>query len=248
MKKTQRFFASHCSALNDGKNGFTLAEVLITLTIIGVIAALTIPNLMQNYKKHERITQIKEAYSIIQNATKMAIAEHGNPDGWDFNASHEYAPKYFVPYIKVQKECGTGTAGAKATGCFINNGNNGMWHKLNGADYGSGSGYGADYYYTMILQNGMHVGIWAPAKVLQPMGWHTIYFIVDVNGQQGPTTLGKDVFTFTMNIDTSKFSAGGRPDNYNTNDCTLSSSGNSCAYWIEKNHWDFPDDYPVKSF
>ena len=69
------------------RKGFTLAEVLITLTIIGVIAALTIPNLMQAWRKHEKITQIKEAYSIIQNATKMAIAEHGNPDGWNFHSS-----------------------------------------------------------------------------------------------------------------------------------------------------------------
>ena len=47
------------------KKAFTLAEVLITLTIIGVIAALTIPNLVQSWRKHERISEIKTAYSII---------------------------------------------------------------------------------------------------------------------------------------------------------------------------------------
>lgn len=47
------------------RTAFTLAEVLITLAIIGIIAVLTIPNLLQSYRKHERIVQIKEAYSII---------------------------------------------------------------------------------------------------------------------------------------------------------------------------------------
>ena len=57
---------------------FTLAEVLITLTIIGVIAALTIPNLMQSYKKHQIETNLKASYTILQNAITMAQSEHGS--------------------------------------------------------------------------------------------------------------------------------------------------------------------------
>lgn len=97
---------------------------------------MTIPNLLQSWRKHERIVQIKEAYSIIQNATRMAIAEHGNPDGWDFNQATQYAPTYFIPYVKTAKICGVRTvsAGLKATGCFINNESNGKWYKLNGSE------------------------------------------------------------------------------------------------------------------
>ena len=50
------------------KKAFTLAEVLITLTIIGVIAALTIPNLMQNWQKEVTITKVKKAYNILNRA------------------------------------------------------------------------------------------------------------------------------------------------------------------------------------
>ena len=61
--------------------GFTLAEVLITLTIIGVIAALTIPNLMQKWGDHADVQKVKEAYSILSNAYKLMIQENGyNPN------------------------------------------------------------------------------------------------------------------------------------------------------------------------
>lgn len=179
----------------------------------------------------------------------MAIAEHGTPDGWDFHTAYEYTLKYFIPYVKTGKMCGTFTSSdvLNATGCFINNGGNGTWYYLNGGEVSDGGGYGSPYYYTMILKNGMHVAIWAPAKVNQ-LFQKNVIFLVDVNGHQGSTTIGKDVFLFTFELNTGKFKTGGKPANYNQNDCALTDAGRSCAYWIEKNHWEFPDDYPVKDF
>ena len=63
------------------KKAFTLAEVLITLTIIGVIAAITIPNLMQKYTKHQYVVGLKKAYSVLQNAVKMIPITEGCPSG-----------------------------------------------------------------------------------------------------------------------------------------------------------------------
>lgn len=54
-----------------GKKGFTLAETLITLTIIGVVAALTIPTLMSKYKDYVFKTNMKKAYSLLKNAVEM---------------------------------------------------------------------------------------------------------------------------------------------------------------------------------
>lgn len=55
---------------------FTLAEVLITLGIIGVVAAMTLPTLIQNYQKQVYVTQLKKAYSVLGNAiNKMAVDE-----------------------------------------------------------------------------------------------------------------------------------------------------------------------------
>ncbi len=47
---------------NNGKYGFTLAEVLITLGIIGVVAAMTLPNLIANYRSKVAVTQLKKMY------------------------------------------------------------------------------------------------------------------------------------------------------------------------------------------
>ncbi|MDD3238110.1 MAG: type II secretion system protein [Candidatus Gastranaerophilales bacterium] len=59
------------------KKAFTLAEVLITLVIIGVIAALTIPALLQNTQQQEYKTAALKALSTISNATSMAYAKDG---------------------------------------------------------------------------------------------------------------------------------------------------------------------------
>ena len=50
------------------KKGFTLAEVLITLGIIGIVAALTLPSLVSNYRKKVTAAKLKQTYSILSNA------------------------------------------------------------------------------------------------------------------------------------------------------------------------------------
>ena len=64
------------------KRAFTLSEVLITLGIIGLIAALTIPNLMGAYRKRVVETRLKKFYSAITRQlcypkTKMATKKTG---------------------------------------------------------------------------------------------------------------------------------------------------------------------------
>lgn len=89
--------------------GFTLAEVLITLGIIGVIAALTIPNLVANYKEKQTITKLKKVYSTFSNAYQLTIKEYGTPDTWD---EINFAPSRtqvfwdrLKPTLKFIKEC-----------------------------------------------------------------------------------------------------------------------------------------------
>lgn len=57
------------------KKAFTLAEVLITLGIIGVVAAMTMPTLIQNYQKKVWAIQLKKSVNIIQNSIKMIKSE-----------------------------------------------------------------------------------------------------------------------------------------------------------------------------
>ena len=62
---------------------FTLAEVLITLGIIGVVAAMTIPTLIQNSFEKKVVSQLKETQSIISQTVRMAEEEYGDIEGWE---------------------------------------------------------------------------------------------------------------------------------------------------------------------
>ena len=69
---------------------FTLAEVLITLGIIGVIAAMTLPALNANYKKHEVETKLKRFYSNMNQAILLSENDNGpKEDWWDNNEISE---------------------------------------------------------------------------------------------------------------------------------------------------------------
>ena len=62
------------------KSAFTLAEVLITLGIIGVVAAITLPTLIQNYKKKVYVDSLKSGYSILNNGFRLMMSEEGVND------------------------------------------------------------------------------------------------------------------------------------------------------------------------
>lgn len=89
--------------------GFTLAEVLITLGIIGVVASLTIPSLINNYKEKELITRTKKTYSVIQNAILLAQVENGsvgdNTSLFDTSKTSVDVAKDFAKYFNGAKFC-----------------------------------------------------------------------------------------------------------------------------------------------
>ena len=60
------------------KAAFTLAEVLITLGIIGVVAAMTLPSLVNKINMHHYIAQLKSDYSILSQTQSAIIAEYGS--------------------------------------------------------------------------------------------------------------------------------------------------------------------------
>ena len=66
------------------KKGFTLSEVLITLGVIGVVAAMTLPVLIQNYRNNVAETRLKKFYSAFNQAIQRSVAENGDYSGWDY--------------------------------------------------------------------------------------------------------------------------------------------------------------------
>ncbi|MCD7878377.1 MAG: type II secretion system GspH family protein [Candidatus Gastranaerophilales bacterium] len=83
------------------KQGFTLAEVLISLVVIGIIAAITVPLVMENYRRHEIGVKSEKVYSMLSQAVKMAEIEHGIPSAqWNYSLSAgEFFKTYLSKYI-----------------------------------------------------------------------------------------------------------------------------------------------------
>ncbi len=89
--------------------GFTLAEVLITLGIIGVVAAMTIPTLISNIQEAHFHAKWKECYSILNNAFKMTVAE--NPRMIASKQNAYYPSSQFIDailsHLHVMDTCGS---------------------------------------------------------------------------------------------------------------------------------------------
>ena len=96
------------------KSAFTLAEVLITLAIIGVVAAMTIPTLIANYNKKVIETRLLKSYSVVNQAIKLSSVYNGETQTWDKDISAQpsqwtydeleaWFNKYLGPYLKHSK-------------------------------------------------------------------------------------------------------------------------------------------------
>ena len=104
------------------KRGFTLAEVLITLGIIGVVAAMTMPTLIQKNNEKATVTKLKKIMNVMNSAITMSINENGPIDSWNLTATvwdeeagantdeskegqDELTKKYLLPYLKYTSYC-----------------------------------------------------------------------------------------------------------------------------------------------
>ena len=164
-----------------------MAETLITLTIIGVIAALTIPNLLNKYTKHTYVVGLKKAYAQLQHAMKMIPITEGcsagdyycagvfedNFTGTNTSINRQNAGITLSKNLKVQKLCI-----GPYVDCF---GNNYSYQIENHADEFAGT-----HSTNILLQDGM----------LITLGTRNIY--VDVNGIKGPNKTGRDIFGFEI--------------------------------------------------
>ena len=111
---------------------FTLAEVLITLGIIGVVAALTMPALISKKKKKQTAVQLKKIYSAMSQSVQMSQPEYGDIVDWDWDLnSDKFAQKYLSTKFLVLKNCGNGE------GCW----NKERGYLLNGSVYSDAPSY-----------------------------------------------------------------------------------------------------------
>ena len=90
----------------NNQKGFTLAEVLITLGIIGTVTALTLPALIQNHKKSETTARLKKFYSIMSQAVLMSENDNGSIEDWEkaeMDSKDEETGQYSDNDYNIQK-------------------------------------------------------------------------------------------------------------------------------------------------
>ena len=225
--------------MSKNKLGFTMAEVLITLGVIGVVAAMTIPNVIKHYQQQETVAKLKKVYNIFSNALQMSRLEHGDVETWEIGSldnlqsSSDFADEYIIPYIKILKACKTNQTNecsysatnrqnqnidfSKSTRLFLNDG-------------------------TVILLNIKRTS--SLPKVV------SIWF--DINGKKSPNKYGKDVFVFAIALDATsdkfkplgRLNASGQSQNESDIKNNCITKGNYCSAYIMRNSWKMPEDYP----
>ncbi len=207
-----------------------MAEVLITLGIIGIVAAMTLPSLINNSRNKALEAGLKKNYSVIMQALTMYQAQNGMA-----LTSSDVGPRelksLIMPYFKVLKDCGNGT---EDTACI----------------YYDSSGNYEDKTYMTYNNNKLALSNFDDGQFILEDGSLILlqnststddtrrYISVDVNGfLKNPNRLGHDLFMFQLDEKGKLLPMGAEGTNYySKNDyyCSATSTHNmngaGCTY------------------
>ena len=179
------------------RRGFTLAEVLITLGIIGIVAALTLPSVINKAQDRQFRAMFKKQYSAVAQAIQMVYAKYDisltpKSNGW------EKMPQYVCAIGKELKSIGSGvkcegladddTIDSMPKNTKVHWHNNDEWFDKNGNPQRM-NGAGVDGYglLTFLLPDGAMINFNCTNEVF-----------IDVNGYKKPNTVGRDIFYFLL--------------------------------------------------
>ena len=183
---------------------FTLAEVLITIGVVGIIAELTIPPLVADYQKTVYVTQLKSNYSIWNQALSQMATDSGCIDDLrcsfqvdnyhvdnytDYLAANKTMGDKMASYFKVVKNCGLSQLGCIAPIISTTYDGSYVGPLLNNANQPWGG-------YKFLLANGSSALFRNFTQDCQDQGVDAGCgaLVLDVNGLKGPNWLGRDIF------------------------------------------------------
>lgn len=212
---------------NKFKKAFTLAEVLITVGAIAIVAIMTIPMVVNSYQKRVTVTKVRESFTILSDAFSAIEDDCGhlyiclNPGGGnaiDTSNDAELVDR-FKQQLPIAQDCTDGVT----TGCFANttylllNGDNFVNPETSGGISSTCRFPNARF----VLTNGMAIGfdLYQTNRLMV-----SAYIYVDINNTQGPNQLGKDTFVYIYRTDINTFT----PLTFG-NDCTSTGAGYSCS-------------------
>jgi len=199
------------------KKGFTLAEILITLAVIGIVATLTLPNLLQNYRERVYTTQLQRAYNSISNALVTHMAEENAESLGDTLRSRDDIKAFLYKYLKVARYCG-GSGSFNGT-CFAEDGKYREIDSSNYQDYRSVIGYDRGILNVARVNNQSSECVMLNTGATVCMSTFDFnakkgIITLDTNGGTGPNVNGKDFFGFYYFADGSVGSFSGTEDRY----------------------------------
>ncbi len=217
--------------VNKIHKAFTLSEVLITLTIIGIIAGITISMIHAQYDELVRKAQVKKTYSKLSNTMYRVIADGGSMffkiDADDYKNVKDWFDKYLKKYLGTIKVC------YDTSGCW----NDGDSYNMDGSiayKNRTGVGIGNDII-TAVLNDGtfINMNVQSASAFARNFGVDLdtqygleIYF--DINGSKKPNTIGKDIFPVVFTRDGLVPAYKSRTEDEIKADCSSSGQGYSC--------------------
>ncbi len=241
-------------------SGFSLAEVLITLVIIGVIAAITVPTLITKYQKEQTVARLKKAYSSFSQAFVKSQTDFGTNYTFDIdfgnNDEKERAFKeHFLKYIKYSKYCKENFSECYPSKVYNLDGS--LFWNFEATNSRPNS-------YAYALDDGICVVSWLARDHIQ--------FYTDINCKKGPNKLGRDIFQITLftaiktdysnikgfsrvGVHFPRYSSASGDMDFNMTrqdllsedsiyNCNKNRRGNNCGAVIQMDGWRIADDYP----
>ena len=185
---------------------FTLAEVLVTLTILGILASIIVPNVVHSYKVRQTISALKRGYSLVDNAIQNTFVYDGDYEKLGITeckqapcsrASEDFA-RIFAQNMSVEKICPYETQSE----CYDIDSVKPLYES------GESVSYKSLFQTIMLLKNGMVIGVTvnnsSPSTQLDDRlnkGQDGAYghIFIDINGNKAPNKVGHDVFAFAAN-------------------------------------------------
>ena len=196
--------------LKSMKKGFTLAEVLITLGVIGVVAALTLPSVIAKYKNIQYVSMLKKNYTEISQVLVQIEAENGpilellneiSPN--DFMKDYLYPKLNGAKFYEKQGSFDWSMCGSTSRTGY-------KWRGSNKQRITSGP-FPVTNSNSVMLNNGACILIWRSGS--------SSLLTVDINGPSGkPNIMGYDLHKFNITDN------GIKPDGYNLKEASIISN------------------------
>lgn len=163
------------------KKAFTLAEVLITLGIIGIVAAMTLPSMIAKYQNKVMVTNLKKVYTELSQAVLLYKVDENVTDLSNSSLNSTAALNDFIEkYFKVVKQCNS-----IGTPCFSSS-----YKKISGVTSKFNLGCSGKSY---VLASGASICARYNSSTNVIAEIH-----IDVNGTKNPNVFGRDAFNLFL--------------------------------------------------